>query len=178
VVCGTTGPGGFLGDRSVVAVRYNTDGSLDQTFGDMGKTLTNVGTSFDETDGIAIQPDGKIVASGVTGGVNSGLNNDMIVLRYLVDGTISISNNAATAGEILLFPNPVNGTKTTLNLRNGNGAEVWTSDLQGRTIGKSIKIPKGITSLALEVKDMAAGIYLVNVLIQGKITTLKMQVAE
>jgi hypothetical protein len=72
----------------------------------------------------------------------------------------------------------VNGTKTTLNLRNGNGAEVWTSDLQGRTIGKSIKIPKGITSLALEVKDMAAGIYLVNVLIQGKITTLKMQVAE
>ncbi|MBP9160339.1 MAG: T9SS type A sorting domain-containing protein [Flavobacteriales bacterium] len=178
VVCGTTGPGGFLGDRSVVAVRYNTDGSLDQTFGDMGKTLTNVGTSFDETDGIAIQPDGKIVASGVTGGVNSGLNNDMIVLRYLVDGMISISNNAATAGEILLFPNPVNGTKTTLNLRNGNGAEVWTSDLQGRTIGSTINVPKGVTSVSLDANGLAAGTYLVNVLSQGNITTLKMQVAK
>jgi hypothetical protein len=72
----------------------------------------------------------------------------------------------------------VNGTKTTLNLRNGNGAEVWTSDLQGRTIGSTINVPKGVTSVSLDANGLAAGTYLVNVLSQGNITTLKMQVAK
>jgi uncharacterized delta-60 repeat protein len=69
--------------------RYNRDGSLDPTFGDGGRVLT----TFDPS-GIAgaahvlIQPDGKIVAGGHTGG---GSDADFALARYLTDGELDPS---------------------------------------------------------------------------------------
>lgn len=45
-------------------VRYNTDGSLDTSFGVAGKVLRPIGTRFDNSLKLAIQPDGKIVVVG------------------------------------------------------------------------------------------------------------------
>ncbi|WP_181248474.1 T9SS type A sorting domain-containing protein [Flavobacterium magnum] len=65
--------------------RYNTDGSLDSSFGTGGIVTTAFAASDDFLHGIAIQGDGKIVAVGST---NNGTNNDFAVVRYNTDGTL------------------------------------------------------------------------------------------
>ncbi len=59
--------------------RYNTDGSLDTSFGADGKLTTAIGTSYDFTTAIAIQSDGKIVAAGY---LSYGAPNDFALARY------------------------------------------------------------------------------------------------
>ena len=46
--------------------RYNSDGSLDTSFGGTGKVTTDFTASYDFADSIAIEADGKIVAAGYT----------------------------------------------------------------------------------------------------------------
>jgi uncharacterized delta-60 repeat protein len=50
--------------RRFALTRYETDGALDPTFGDGGIVLTNFTRRLDYARGVAIQPDGKIVAAG------------------------------------------------------------------------------------------------------------------
>ncbi|MRR16466.1 MAG: hypothetical protein EG826_08435 [Deltaproteobacteria bacterium] len=59
--------------------RYNADGTLDTIFNGTGKVTTAVGTGDDLAFGLAIQPDGKIVAAGYS---FNGLNNDFALTRY------------------------------------------------------------------------------------------------
>ena len=63
-------------------VRYNSNGSLDTSFGSGGKVTTEFGNSrSDQGRGICIQPDGKIIVSGTTG-------LDFAIVRYNYDGTL------------------------------------------------------------------------------------------
>ncbi|WP_284186858.1 cadherin domain-containing protein, partial [Zoogloea oryzae] len=67
-------------------VRYNTDGSLDTSFGGGdGVVTTPVGSSFDVAQSVAIQSDGKIVVGGY---FSNGSNNDIAVVRYTSTGAI------------------------------------------------------------------------------------------
>ncbi len=61
-----------------IVVRYNTDGSLDSSFGGDGIVRTAVGSGYDSAQGVAIQSDGKIIAAG-------GRSYDFAVVRYLGD---------------------------------------------------------------------------------------------
>ena len=61
--------------------RYNTDGSLDQTFGAGGTVITDVSHGSDAVWAVAIQSDGRIVAAGVASG-------DFALARYNADGTL------------------------------------------------------------------------------------------
>ena len=64
-------------------VRYNTDGTLDNTFGAGGKIVTDFGgTEFATT--VALQSDGKIVLSGYS-------NNGFALARYNTDGSLDAS---------------------------------------------------------------------------------------
>lgn len=69
--------------------RYHADGSLDTTFGDSGKVITNV-TGKDQAEAIVLQSDGKIV---VIGGTNTatGTPTHFALVRYNSDGTIDTS---------------------------------------------------------------------------------------
>jgi uncharacterized delta-60 repeat protein len=65
--------------------RYNTDGTLDTTFGTNGFNTTSPGIAADRINSIAIQSDGKIVAGGIT----TVSSNDVFCLtRYNSDGTL------------------------------------------------------------------------------------------
>lgn len=68
--------------------RYNSDGSLDPTFGSVGKVTTDFG-NFDIITAIAIQPDGRIVAGGDT--TNQNTNTDFALARYNIDGSLDSS---------------------------------------------------------------------------------------
>ena len=64
--------------------RYNTDGSLDNTFSGDGKQTTDFDSTDDKATAIIIQNDGKILVGG-SAGDNSGL------ARYNTDGSPDIS---------------------------------------------------------------------------------------
>ena len=59
--------------------RYNTDGSLDTTFGTNGIVTTSIGTVQDMATCVAIQSDGKIAVGGKR---DNGANYDFALVRY------------------------------------------------------------------------------------------------
>ncbi len=80
----------YNGTRNDFAVvRYNTDGSLDTSFGGTGIVITPVGNSSGASS-VAIQSDGKIVAAG---GSYNGTRNDFAIVRYNTDGSLDTSFN-------------------------------------------------------------------------------------
>ncbi len=76
-------------------VRYNSDGSLDNTFGTSGKSITMIGNGSNGASA-AIQTDGKIV---VAGWATTGTGIDFALARYTTNGTLD--NTFGTAGKIL-----------------------------------------------------------------------------
>jgi len=102
----------------ILLVRYNSDGSLDTSFGDAGKVISDLGGS-DSALSMALQPDGKILAAGAKDG-------DAVLARYggtppptttmtfqskaLHDGWILESSEFSSVGGTL------NRTATTFNV--------------------------------------------------------------
>ncbi|MGV0101665.1 Ig family protein [Nostoc sp. DSM 114160] len=72
-------------------VRYNSNGSLDTSFGGTGKVITNLG-STDIAYSIALQDDGKILLAGVS-------NNNFAVVRY--DSNGGLDTSFGTAGKVI-----------------------------------------------------------------------------
>lgn len=72
-------------------VRYNADGSLDNTFGARGKVSTDFDNSQDIVLAAALQQDGKIIVAGYTSGNDGTFYNDIAVARYNTDGTLDES---------------------------------------------------------------------------------------
>ncbi|NUS31118.1 MAG: DUF11 domain-containing protein [Streptomyces sp.] len=73
------------GDLRFAVARYNSDGSPDTTFGTGGSVLTPFpggGSGYD----LALQPDGRIVVAGDTGGPSGP--NDFALARYTTNGTL------------------------------------------------------------------------------------------
>ncbi len=91
------------GTTDFAVFRFNTDGSLDTSFGGTGKVRTDTGSN-DTARSVAIQSDGKIVVGGFSG--ISG-NNDFAVFRYNTDG--SLDSSFGSAG--MAFVN-ISGTNT------------------------------------------------------------------
>ena len=76
--------GASRGDFALV--RYNSDGSLDDTFGVDGWVRTDCGSFEDETKAIAYQPeDGKIIVAGYA---LDGLQYNFALVRYNPDGSL------------------------------------------------------------------------------------------
>ena len=83
VVVGTTGSGKFA------LARYNSDGTLDASFGVKGKVMTGFTSGPDTARGVAIQADGKIVVVGEDGSGNLVRSDTKFALaRYNSDGTL------------------------------------------------------------------------------------------
>ena len=117
------------GYSSFALVRYTSDGSLDPTFGNGGI----VQTSFDGDDdlsGIAVQPDGKIVATGSAGFVHGEGTSAMALARYEPDGSLDpdfgIDGKATTDPKLSYL---VGGPPT---LRNGKILVAGSTSSDGR----------------------------------------------
>lgn len=84
---------------SFALARFNTDGSLDQTFGDGGTVITNIGQANNAIRALAIQGDGKIVAAGGNG--DGGAAHNFAVVRYhpngSLDGSFGVAGLASTS---------------------------------------------------------------------------------
>jgi uncharacterized delta-60 repeat protein len=71
---------------SFALARYNSDGSLDQSFGIGGRVITNTG-GLSGAASLALLPDGKILA----GGAGDGLGSDFAMARFNNDGGLDAS---------------------------------------------------------------------------------------
>ena len=80
------GRAGGAGGKFALA-RYESDGTLDTTFGGDGKVTTNFLIGDDFAFGVALQADGKIIAAGLAG----GLGGRVALARYNEDGTLDTS---------------------------------------------------------------------------------------
>jgi uncharacterized delta-60 repeat protein len=65
-------------------VRYNVDGSLDGTFGTGGIATTTIGMNA-AANALVRQPDGKLVAAGITGDAD---DVDFVLARYDASGNL------------------------------------------------------------------------------------------
>jgi uncharacterized delta-60 repeat protein len=101
-------------------VRYNTDGTLDTSFNGTGEVLDTfpneyVGFNGNDARGVALQPDGKIVAVG--GFIGAGGANYIAVARYNSNGTPDTSFNGTGKISKLLGLDDIANAVTT----QGNG---------------------------------------------------------
>ena len=75
---------GFSPNYDVAVVRYNEDGSNDNTFGTNGMVSISATTTSDYVLDMVLQPDGKIVLSGY---IFTGSSTDVLLIRLNADGT-------------------------------------------------------------------------------------------
>ena len=92
VVAGDAG----ISTRQFTLVRYAANGTEDAGFGVGGRVTTGFGND-DMANGVAIQPDGKIVAAGTS--LISG-HDDLALARYnAADGSLDTSSSMAMASK-------------------------------------------------------------------------------
>jgi uncharacterized delta-60 repeat protein len=75
------------GGRDFVLVRYNSDGAVDNSFGNLGTVITDFGGE-DFADAVVLQPDNKIVVAGEYFNFSDG-RGDFALARYFVAPTNS-----------------------------------------------------------------------------------------
>ena len=167
IVTGGTTTGG-QGDFSVV--RYNADGSLDISFGSSGISLTDFSSRSDilsrsdHVFDLALQPDGHILAAGVTffptlTEPRTG-NSDFALARYQGDDpsaipdTVSfsaasyqVSESAGTA--VITVTRAGGGGTASVNYATSNGTAIAPSDFTG--MSGALNFAAGETSKTFSV---------------------------
>ncbi|MDQ3198059.1 MAG: delta-60 repeat domain-containing protein [Verrucomicrobiota bacterium] len=99
------GIAGPFGNLDFALARYDSDGSLDSSFGADGIVTTVFTSSDDVINGLALQADGKLVAAGL-----SGSGSAFALARYLTVETTATSRllniatrlNVLTGGNVLI----------------------------------------------------------------------------
>lgn len=124
VLGGSTGASYLNSTTHFALTRYNSNGSLDATFGSGGKTITALGFGgMAYSSGMKLQSDGKIVMVGtanesvrVSGVI--GYYPHFATARYSTDGTLD--NRFGSQGTVLTFVGPIGGSATALAIQGDN----------------------------------------------------------
>lgn len=72
--------------KGFALTRYNTDGSVDGSFGNSGTVITPVGSGDARAEAVALEPDGKLVAAGFARDSNG--RQVVALARYTANGTL------------------------------------------------------------------------------------------
>ena len=117
------------GNQRFALVRYNSDGSLDTSFGSHGQVMLNFGGSYDIAQAVTIQSDGKILIAGY------GYNGSTLaeLARLNTDG--SLDSSFGTGGMV------------TTNFGNNSGSLFYAAAVQSD--GKIIAAGQNGSQIAL-----------------------------
>ncbi|MBA3647417.1 MAG: T9SS type A sorting domain-containing protein [Chitinophagales bacterium] len=176
VVAGYSKPGT---DYDFTLARYNTNGTLDNTFSGDGKVATDFsGGSGDDAFAIAIQPDGKIVAAGDTRAISG--SNDFAVARYNGDATLLTNNvsrlnvtdiiNERKSPFFRLYPNPVTDVLHVQGLSQSAANTILITDVSGKVFEKATALSGDYT---FNVKMLPAGVYNISIIENRKTVNYK-----
>lgn len=86
--------GGYRGNVSnpdFFIIRYNSNGTIDSSFGTNGFTTSAIGSATDKITSIAQQPDGKVLATGYS---FNGIDLDFSLARYTMSGLLDTTFNS------------------------------------------------------------------------------------
>src|SRR5262249_43769685 len=152
VVVGQTLVGGV---NDFALARYNTNGTLDTSFGTSGKVSTDFAGANDVPFSVALQPDGNIVAAG---GATINGRADFALARYVGGGgsvpSVTLSTTSLAFGKKVLGTTSTakvvtltNTGASTLNISNVsiNGDFTITSKTCGMTMAPGATCTVGVT---------------------------------
>ncbi len=75
--------------NNCLIARFNADGSLDRTFGDNGKVITDAGSTYGSViNSIAITADRSIIAAGKAENLYGSIYNKILLAKYTADGKL------------------------------------------------------------------------------------------
>ena len=134
--------------------RYNADGSLDESFGIQGNTITSVGALDDEVTSIALQPDGKIIAAGYS---NNGADYDFAMVRYNANPTPENKLSVSTQN-LKIFPDPAIN-QIQFNLLQQEPNAIWSIyNIYGERLFPANYSLNG-NSIVVDIADFPPGVY-------------------
>ena len=87
----------LAGGEKFAMIRFNTNGTIDNSFGASGKVVTAININTDIALAVALQLDGKIILAGQTF-VAPPYSNYFAIARY--DSTGTLDNTFGTGGKI------------------------------------------------------------------------------
>ena len=143
--------------------RYNSDGTLDSTFGTDGIAITPIGNSYGGGNSLRIHSNGKIVV----GGYIYGSNLDIALVRYNGDLNVETEEICCEDRSIRIYPNPFNAA-TSIQLNHPlHQAEMNVYNAYGqlvRTVG-------GISGQEIQLSrdHLADGLYFLQLVEKGKV---------
>lgn len=120
---------GYAGtNQNFLVSRFLTNGSVDSTFGNNGFVTTDFGNATEKANGVALQQDGKIVATGVS-------SQNFATARYKVAVNTGLIDFAAMNNQVMIYPNPVAENATlTYALNKADKITITLTDVQGKLI--------------------------------------------
>lgn len=135
--------------KNMVVERFNTDGTLDATFGagtsdgsPDGVVSISLGDGDDEGVGIVVQTDGKIVVVGTSTSVSGDSSSNMVIVRLLSSGAFDSTFGTANDGS----PDGV----VNLSLGNGNDvANAVTLQADGKIVVVGTNTDSGSSNVAI-----------------------------
>lgn len=140
------------GQNSFLVGRLLPNRTRDISFGNNGFVTTAFTSNDNRAFDLKIQPNGRIVLAGISGG--------KIALARYINGVLSTSEFTSNEKSFQVYPNP---TSTILNIKtvetNIAGLEYNILDFGGRTLSKGILNEIG----TINVDQLHAGIYILNV---------------
>jgi uncharacterized delta-60 repeat protein len=161
------GRSAYNGNFRFALTRYNTEGSLDSTFGAGGIVITAIGTATSEANGVVIQSNGDIVVAGNT--LNGSAGN-FAMARYLPSepevGSFTASPNPVTAGssltltasgitdanpastiaQVVFYYDDSTGSKQILGYGTQTSPGVWT-------LNYTVNLPSGSYTVYAQAED-------------------------
>lgn len=150
---------------------FDSDGSLDKTFGTNGSTLAAISggdTTDDEANAVAIQSNGKIIAVGYSAGTPPYLGSigwAFAVARFLPSGVTGIRQLSSVPGSFGLFqnyPNPFNPTTViSYKLSAVSSVSLRVYDILGREVATLVngRENAGSYSVTFDGSRLASGVY-------------------
>jgi len=148
------------------ALRLNSNGSLDTSYGSNGKVITDIGGINDTANSAALQNDGKLVVAGTSDG-------NFAVIRYSSSGaldqsfadktppTIAISSNKAAIkdGESALISFTLSEAATDFALSDINFSGGTLSNFNGSGTTYTALLTPAANSTANGVVSVASGVF-------------------
>lgn len=116
-------------------LRYNQDGSLDETFGENGAIITSFGAGDDEGSSVVIRNNGEILIAGMVNTQPGSFDSDFALLRLFSDLAIGVNYKSIDLSIINVYPNPI-AAGFTINyyLPEAGRISISLSDIQGKKI--------------------------------------------